>query len=384
MRVAPLVRNKLAGAYRRVVAQKWFQNVVKRSIVTREELIHQEATRCLWFDAEECFEIEAPYSLKPLPEEIKAVLGEHRIGRPFVCEVSNIELVGPEAVAVTRENEYVFEESLGSIELHVRSLLKAIANGNPPRRSSGDGGPHIETAVSLVGPWCRGYYHWFSDYLLRLEGVEHYVDETGREPTLIVPPNPPGWMETSLKFAGFDGFERQEWSGSRLTVGSLVVPSLRRETDLTKPEKGFVFSPRAYRWLGNRIRSNVEPHGESTKIFISREKAEERHVVNQEEVMDVLCDRGFDTYVLEEMNFREQVRLFEAAEIVVAPTGAGLTNMIYGDALDIVTLFGAVVNPCYPTLAESLGFENVIVTCEPKGLDMYVDPEKIIEAIDQL
>lgn len=382
MRLGPLVRNRLAGAYSRFVSNDRVRSAVRRSLVAREELTASDG--CRWFDAEEQFEVGEPYSVDPLPPEIKRMVGTHRIGRPFVCELADVELVGPEAVAVTRENEYVFEESLGSIELLLRSLLGALGTGVIPRRGSTGSEPDIETAVSLVGPWCRGYYHWFSDYLLRLEGVEHYAEETGTQPTLIVPRDPPEWMLTSLELAGFGDYERLEWTASRARVRSLVVPSMRRETDLTKPPVGFIFSPRAYRWLGQRIRSNVERAGEPTKVFVSREKAAERHVVNQDELMAVLGDRGFEKYVLEELPFREQVRLFANAEAIVAPNGAGLINMIYGEDPDVVTLFGAYVNACYPNLADTLGFGSAIVRCEPRALDMRVDPSKVTDVLDQL
>lgn len=382
MRLGPFIRNQIAGAYSRAVSYDSVRSAIRRSLVTRDELTRSD--RCLWYDAEERFVVNAPTSFDPLPPEVERKIGAHHISQPFVCELTDVELVGPQAVAITRQNEYVFEESLGSFHLLLRSLFAAIRTGVIPRRRSSRSHPDVGTAVSLVGPWCRGYYHWFSDYLLRLEGVEHYAEETGTRPTLVVPPDPPEWMLSSLELAGFGDYDRLEWTGSRATIGSLVVPSLRRETDLTQPPVGYVFSPRAYQWLGRRIRSNVETDGEPTKVFISREKAAERHVVNQDQLMDVLGDRGFEKYVLEDLPFREQVRLFANADAIVAPNGAGLINMIFGEDPDVVTLFGAYVNACYPNLADTLGFGSAIVRCEPRALDMRVDPSKVTDALDQL
>ena len=147
------------------------------------------------------------------PRKIQRKVGEHRIEQPFVAEIQDVELIGTEAVAVTGDGEYVPEESIRSIGLLVRSLARTTAAGLLARRKRRRSDPDIHKAVSLVGPWCRGYYHWFSDYMLRLQVVEHYVEQTGSKPTLIVPAKPPQWMLSSLDLAGFGEFEHAEWQG---------------------------------------------------------------------------------------------------------------------------------------------------------------------------
>lgn len=385
MRLGPLVRNKLAGVLGRATSAGLVQRFARDKVVTREELTHDWANCCLRYGNSERFEINPPLSVNPLPDEIQRSVGEHRIEQPFVCEISDVELIGPQAVAITSNGQYVLEESLGSVDLLIRGLFAAVRRGmRPGRRSTVTDEPDIETACSLVGPWCLGYYHWFSDYLLRLEGLEYYVEETGSNPTILLPKNPPEWMISSLELAGFGEFERRTWRRGRLNIGSLVVPSLRRETEFTKPEKGYVFSPSAYQWLARRIRSNVEQKVSSAKIFVSRAQAEERHVINEAEVMDALEDRGFGAYQLENLSFREQVSLFKDAETIVGPTGAGLVNMIYAENADVITLFGSLFNACYPVLADSLGFGSAILNCEPKTLDMRADPEMLLDMLDRI
>jgi hypothetical protein len=50
---------------------------------------------------------------------------------------------------------------------------------------------------------------------------------------------------------------------------------------------------------------------------------------NETEVESGLKSYGFKTYLLEKMSLREQVILFAQAKIVIAPHGAGLTNLIF-------------------------------------------------------
>ena len=131
-----------------------------------------------------------------------------------------------------------------------------------------------------------------------------------------------------------------------------------------------MFSPRAYKWLGYRIPSNSKAGDRGNKIFVSRAGAAERHVVNEAEIMDSLESWGFESYLLEEMDFTDQIKLFAGAETVVRPTGVGLINMISVQEVDVVRMFGSLVNACYPVLADTQGFGNAIMRCRPTALDM--------------
>jgi capsular polysaccharide biosynthesis protein len=75
----------------------------------------------------------------------------------------------------------------------------------------------------------------------------------------------------------------------------------------------------ACRWLRQRMLSNISaPSSEklafSAKIFISRRKAVGRRIINENDVIEALAPFGFVTYVLEEMSFLDQVKLFSQAK----------------------------------------------------------------------
>ena len=63
-------------------------------------------------------------------------------------------------------------------------------------------------------------------------------------------------------------------------------------------------------------------------------------MVNEREVDQLLNEQGFTTVFLEEMSFLEQVELFANAQIVVAPHGSGLTNLVFcSPSTKVVELF---------------------------------------------
>jgi len=65
------------------------------------------------------------------------------------------------------------------------------------------------------------------------------------------------------------------------------------------------------------------------RIFISRQKANHRRIKNFGHVKRILESVGFETYVLEDMSFQNQVDLFSRAKHIVSAHGAGLTNLIF-------------------------------------------------------
>lgn len=65
------------------------------------------------------------------------------------------------------------------------------------------------------------------------------------------------------------------------------------------------------------------------RIYISRSKAKRRQIVNEGELIEELLKCGFKILHLEDYSIIEQIKFFRNAEIVMAPHGAGLTNLIY-------------------------------------------------------
>jgi capsular polysaccharide biosynthesis protein len=129
------------------------------------------------------------------------------------------------------------------------------------------------------------------------------------------------------------------------------------------------------------------------KIYVSRENAERRRVLNDAELWPQLEARGFTKLRLEELSWRDQINAFAHAREVVAPHGAGLANLVFSPAGTRVVEFfhRAYVNPCFGRLAElkTLDYHAVIpagpdaIRHEPRGnrLDLHADVPAILAAL---
>ncbi|MCL9662780.1 glycosyltransferase family 61 protein [Paenibacillus hunanensis] len=64
-------------------------------------------------------------------------------------------------------------------------------------------------------------------------------------------------------------------------------------------------------------------------IYIARGNAHNRKVENEQEVIQYLEQADFKIIYLEHYSVQEQVNIFYNAEVIVAPHGAGLTNLVF-------------------------------------------------------
>ncbi|MCT7955216.1 glycosyltransferase family 61 protein [Laspinema palackyanum] len=90
-------------------------------------------------------------------------------------------------------------------------------------------------------------------------------------------------------------------------------------------------------WVFDFLRQELVPQSildsddsqKTRRLYISRNKASSRRLLNEEVIFDRLQPKGFEKVFLEDYSLSEQIELFATANCVVAPHGAGLTNLIF-------------------------------------------------------
>ena len=88
-------------------------------------------------------------------------------------------------------------------------------------------------------------------------------------------------------------------------------------------------------WIINEIAFKFEKYGKkfecNDKIFIDRRESNYNHcqIINDEEIKTYLRKKGFTVYRVGELNFFEQIYLFQNAKIVIGAHGAAFTNLIF-------------------------------------------------------
>lgn len=146
-------------------------------------------------------------------------------------------------------------------------------------------------------------------------------------------------------------------------------------------------------FLRTQVAAALLPDGPQQKrrrLFVSRSDAAFRRVANEAELMPILERHGFERLILGPLAVRDQVAAFASAEIVVAPHGAGLTNLVFSPpGTTLVELFAPQYqNPCYYQLCCTAGHRYHALLGEAGAgpsrkipemtrLDMTIAPQKL-------
>tara|TARA_A100001015_G_C14394043_1_gene482847 strand:- start:30 stop:521 length:492 start_codon:yes stop_codon:yes gene_type:complete len=126
----------------------------------------------------------------------------------------------------------------------------------------------------------------------------------------------------------------------------LIVPSMSNRDD-------GVTHPRVINWLRHFGPAKATP---TKKIFITRQDALTRQLVNQQELLLALA--GFEPIELSKYTVKEQMEIFVSATHVVATHGAGLTNLLWcqhGTKVIEINHIEQIEKKVYPILSSNCG-----------------------------
>lgn len=195
-----------------------------------------------------------------------------------------------------REHPVYLRPGLGTVE-HVDGTLLSLAN----RGASGN------------------YYHFLYDALGRLGVFEECLPDGSVDAILV--PHQTRYQKQLLELAGVDLPLLQPRDGHTYAADRLLVPSTPNQ-DLQAPR--FVVD-----WLRRRLPAT--PGADTPRrLFLTRGLVPNTRIyVQQEQLRPWLEANGFVIVDPGTLSVQEQIDYFAGAEIVVAPHGAGLTNITF-------------------------------------------------------
>lgn len=372
--------------------RQFLANRLAGRVVTYHNLKSRAHVDSWQFDTERSITFTEPTYSNRTPDEISRILGEHVVHQPYVLEVPDVTLTGQQGIKRTAAGEFLVYNYDRPASAEARSTLAydivdSLSMGVWPFRT----GPthtqeRIDLAVPLTNRWATNYAHWAEECLTQVQGLREYERQTGRHPTILIPPDPPSFVLESLDHLGYDQGDYRELSAERYHVERMVLPSVRLFWSGTSED--YIRDPGAIRWLQREMfdamdEDLVTESETPSKLLVSREQdADTRRITNWDAVESALSKQGFETVVLGELEYSKQKRLFRRADIVVATHGAGLSNLIYAEETAVVELFGSHFVPPYYEISQELGHRYSCLYCEPRGDDLRVDIELLQTAIE--
>lgn len=296
---------------------------------------------------------------------------QHYSPTAFVAKVPNGRVIGENGSVITPDDKLLADVSVE----HRRNINEhsLFTQWKLPEVHHING-----TAAVLSTQGSDVYFHWMFDVLPRLELLRR----------------------SGINFDGIDKFIFSSYHSSFQveTLAALGVPSTKiiqnRQYLHIQADKlivpSWAGSPgNMPDWVCDFLRKSFLTNSSDQKlesprrIYISRAKATHRQMLNEAEVMNILKPLGFKTIFLESMSVAEQALLFSAADVVVAPHGAGLSNLVFcNPGTKVIEFFSPnYVETHYWALSNQVGLDYYYLVGEGKIPPDYSDPHFIWDNI---
>jgi hypothetical protein len=211
---------------------------------------------------------------------------------------------------------------------------------------------YSETIASITSRYQSNYFHWIFDILPRINLIETQNISIDR----IYVQCSFEFQKRTLNLLGYNENSIINSDNIKIIRANNLVVSSMPGIPGTVPTWACQFLREKYI---PQISKSKSENINACKIYISRKKAFYRRVINEDKVEFILKDYGFISVDLNELDFLEQVKLFQHAKYIVAPHGAGLSNIVFcNHNVKVLELFSPeYINPCYWYLSLSVGLK---------------------------
>ncbi len=213
------------------------------------------------------------------------------------------------------------------------------------------------------------YFHWMFDVLPKLEVLER--SQIAYDKIYLNSLDQPFQIETLQRL----GINLRDliWADVHIEAENLIVPSL--------PGQCGMVPKFACDFLRKKLTPTDTPSATKKKIYVSRNDAPTRRIINEDALMEKLKPLGFERVYLQHLTVEEQIRLFASAEWIIAPHGAGLTNLVFCQPhTHVIEIFNQdYVNPCFWIIGQNLNlnYHCLFYPSYNTQRDIVIDVDKI-------
>ena len=284
----------------------------------------------------------------------------------FVATIPSGRVVLDYGVVITPRNTLLADVSPALGAAPWRHPVLAKARFRKPMR--------LNSRVSVVSSTAhQRYFHWMFDILPRFD----FIRRSDTKPEFYVVNDAFPFQSQTLAAIELN-YEQMiiPTAATHLEAAELIVPSL--------PGRIGFPTRRSCEFLRKLFLSgdNTSPR---RMLYITRRDANTRRLLNEMALIERLTRYSFEVVELASLSVAEQARLFASARLVVAPHGAGLTNIVFCEKSAAVIEFmpDDYFNPCFEVVAahRSMRYTRLTVqSVDPSTHDHVVD----IRAVEQI
>ena len=232
-------------------------------------------------------------------------------------------------------------EELFSFEYSVFDELTSQVQNPGAHLSKADFGKELRVRGSVLSLSLGGlesnYYHFLVEFLAR-----YWIFRcSGIEVDWFVVPDHLSFQKEFLAILGINEKKIIRWGEhTSLVADTIVYPGLINNYMRVFQSDGLVNFRKKwlpswlidlYAWLKSQAVQRIDFPFVHKRIYVSRQSASNRRVVNEEKLLAALRAYGFLLLDCAEMSVSDQIAAFSGADMVIAPHGAGLANLLFGE-----------------------------------------------------
>jgi hypothetical protein len=230
--------------------------------------------------------------------------------------------------------------------------------------------------------WSPGHFHWFCDVIPRLLCIKDRTKDF-----VLLLPDTSYIRKIALESLGLLGIvfknillmkEGRFYKTKNLYFVSRVTASGRMDPQLMQKARELF---------------GYKGPGGNQRIYISRNKARFRKVLNEQALSGILKQYGFEIIHTENLSLSEQMSLFSSASVLMGIHGAGLTNCVFmqpgSSVIELRKKENGASNVGYWHLADSLdqayyyynGIPDSDLPLVGPGCNLTIPPEDLEQKI---
>jgi hypothetical protein len=260
-----------------------------------------------------------PPRIKALDRQTAAAIGlscRRKLPGTYVAQVPRGRIVSDRGDVISPDGKWLADLSVGNPRWVSRTY--PFVTEPIPASLVELGG----SAIVLAHHYADGnYFHWLFNCLPRVQLYRQANVDLDQVDRVIVSANSAGYRDETLEHIGVPLDRLVECHETFHARADLVLATTNVYYTYVRP------------WAHEFLRANFlpsEPPSDAPeRIFIRRDRARWRLLVNELECFELLAQHGFVEATLTGMTVAEQAALFSGARSIVSPHEAGLANLVF-------------------------------------------------------
>lgn len=370
-------RNKpeLLKPLMKAITKKWFLhryfidvNTYKQLFPEKISYIYQESIQ-LYYSSIKFYNSKLHPLLKETP------------GFKYAAVIEDTEVIGGSSVIILDEQYVLYDLKYALNNTNTDFTDEAIQYYNNDKivmdANNIDG--YFKNAITLINNYSSNYYHFVLEVIAKFEVLSKLSIPT-EVPLLIdnICLHVPQFRQAIELFNKDHREIKWVKKGLRYKVEflyhikcpNIIPPNYHQILKIKANHNLFDFTTLEF------VRKNVlkklpKDYKGYKRIFLSRKNASARRTYNEEDVIKLVEKYNFSIIYVEEKSLEEQAAIFNEAELILGPTGAAFTNMIFCKSTCKIICFTnyAIDLSIFSTIANLIGIDMQYIYDKTLTLD---------------